>query len=172
MFQLTGSEGAASVTLIKALTWRTALCRSESQDAHPLDEVLSPCTALSETHVTPEHRWVFPLDKQITTGLSLTPLTSGRNSQSFTDTEQDSLFQLIASVSFKKGENNHFHLLRALIFFPCLLVSSEEAQSSLTSLISGSWILRSIFFFFNKCLWETMETSILVSSFLLTCFFI
>lgn len=139
-----------TVTLIKALTWRTALCRNESQDAHPLGEVLSPCTALSETHVAPEHRWAFPLDKEITTGLSLTPLTSGRNSLSFADTEQDSLFQLIASVSFKKEENNHFHLIRALIFFLCLLVSSEEAHSSLTSLTFRFLDTEKYFFFFFK----------------------
>lgn len=123
-----------TVTLIKALTQRTALCRNESQDAHPLGEVLSPCTALSETHVAPEHRWAFPLDKQINTGLSLTPLTAGWNSQSLTDTEQDRLSQLIASVSFKREKNNHFLIITAIILFLCLLVLSEEVQSSLTSL--------------------------------------
>lgn len=123
-----------TVTLIKALTQRTALCRNESQGAHPLGEVLSPCTALSETHVAPEHRWAFPLDKQINTGLSLTPLTAGWNSQSLTDTEQDRLSQLIASVSFKREKNNHFLIITAIILFLCLLVLSEEVQSSLTSL--------------------------------------
>lgn len=123
-----------TVTLIKPLTRRTAPWRNESQDAHPLDEVLSPCTALSETHITPEHKWAFPLDKQITTGLSLTHLTSGRNSQSLTDTEQDSLSQLIVSVSYKREKKNHFHLITSLIFLLCLLVLSEEVQTSLTSL--------------------------------------
>lgn len=67
----------------------------------------------------PEHRWVFPLDQQINTLLSATPLaaplTGVRSSWPLTDTQQDSLSELIATDIFKREENNHFLLTTAII---------------------------------------------------------
>lgn len=81
-----------------------------------------------------EHRWAFPPDRQINTVLSVTPLTAPltdvRNSRPLTNTEQDSLAELIASVIFKREENNHLRLIAAIIFFPYLLILSEEVKSS------------------------------------------